>query len=47
VRQDEAEAAVVAEMFAWYADEGRSLYGLAKKLHQDAVRPRVPLQTLA
>jgi site-specific DNA recombinase len=39
VRQDEAEAAVVAEMFAWYADEGRSLYGLAKKLHQDAVRP--------
>ena len=39
VRQDQAEAAVVAEMFAWYADEGRSLYGLAKKLHQDAVRP--------
>jgi site-specific DNA recombinase len=39
VRQDEAEAAVVAEMFTWYADEGRSLYGLAKKLHQDAVRP--------
>ena len=39
VRQDEAEAAVVAEMFAWYADEGRSLYGLANKLHQDAVRP--------
>ena len=39
VRQDQAEAAVVAEMFAWYADEGRSLYALAKKLHQDAVRP--------
>ena len=39
VRQDRAEAAVVAEMFAWYADEGRSLFGLAKKLHQDAVRP--------
>ena len=37
VRRDEAEAAVVAEMFAWYADEGRSLYGLAKRLQQDAV----------
>src|ERR687893_1719111 len=37
VRQDEAEAAVVAEMFAWYADEGRSLYGLAKKLHQGSM----------
>ena len=37
VRRDEAEAAAVAEMFAWYADEERSLYGLAKKLQQDAV----------
>ena len=37
VRRDEAEAAVVAEMFAWYADEGHSLYSLAKKLQQDAV----------
>jgi site-specific DNA recombinase len=39
VRQDEAEAAVVAEMFAWYADEGRSLYGLVRKLQRDAVAP--------
>ena len=37
VRRDEAAAAVVAEMFAWYAEEGRSLYGLAQKLQQDAV----------
>ena len=37
VRRDEAEAAVVAEMFAWHAEEGRSLYGLAKKLRRDAV----------
>ena len=37
VRRDEAEAAVVAEMFAWYAEEGRSLYGLAQKLQRDAV----------
>ena len=22
-------------MFAWYAEEGRSLYRLAQKLHQD------------
>ena len=34
VRRDEAEAAVVAEMFAWYAEEGRSLYGLAQKLQR-------------
>jgi site-specific DNA recombinase len=37
VRRDEAEAGVVAEMFAWYAEEGRSLYGLARKLQRDAV----------
>ena len=37
VRRDAAEAAVVAEMFAWYAEEGRSLYGLAQKLQRDAV----------
>ena len=37
VRRDEADAAVVAEMFAWYAEEGRSLYGLAQKLQRDAV----------
>jgi site-specific DNA recombinase len=39
VRQDEAEAAVVAMMFAWYAEEGRSLFGLAKRLQGDAVVP--------
>jgi site-specific DNA recombinase len=39
VRLDEAQAAVVSEMFAWYADEGRSLFGLAKKLQQEAVTP--------
>jgi site-specific DNA recombinase len=39
VRQDAAEAAVVAEMFAWYGEVGRSLYGLAKKLQRDAVAP--------
>jgi site-specific DNA recombinase len=37
VRRDEAEAAIVAEMFAWYAEEGRSLYGLAQRLQQGAV----------
>jgi site-specific DNA recombinase len=37
VRRDEAEAAAVAEMFAWCAEEGRSLYGLAQKLQRDAV----------
>ena len=39
VRLDEAQAAVVSEMFAWYADEGRSLFGLAKKLQRDAIAP--------
>jgi len=27
-----AEAATVADMFGWYAEEGRSLFGLAKRL---------------
>jgi site-specific DNA recombinase len=39
VRLDEAQAAVVSEMFAWYADEGRSLFGLAKKLQRVAIAP--------
>ncbi len=39
VRRDEAEAAVVAEMFAWYAEEGRSLFGLAQRLRRDDVTP--------
>ena len=39
VRQDPTEAAAVAEMFVWYAEEGRSLYSLTKKLHQDGVAP--------
>ena len=39
VRCDEAEAAAVAEMFAWYGEAGRSLYGLAQKLLSDAIPP--------
>ena len=39
VRRDEGEAAVVAEMFAWYAEEGRSLFGLAQRLRRDNVAP--------
>ena len=39
VRLDEAQAAVVGEIFAWYADEGCSLFGLAKKLQENAVAP--------
>jgi site-specific DNA recombinase len=39
VRCDEAEAAAVAEMFAWYAEEGRSLHRLAQKLRADGIPP--------
>jgi site-specific DNA recombinase len=39
VRIDTAQAAVVAEIYAWYADEARSLFGLATKLQRDAVTP--------
>jgi hypothetical protein len=39
VRFDRAEAAVVVEMDGWYAGETHSLFGLAKKLQQDAVPP--------
>jgi site-specific DNA recombinase len=39
VRCGTFEAAAVAEMFAWYAEEGRSLYGLAQKLRSDVVPP--------
>ena len=39
VRREEGEAAVVAEMFAWYAEEGRSLFGLAQRLRRDDVAP--------
>src|SRR3954467_12059768 len=39
VRLDAARAAVVSEMFAWYAEAGCSLFGLAKKLHRDGVAP--------
>jgi hypothetical protein len=31
---------MVAEMDGWYADEAHSLFGLAKKLQQDAVPQR-------
>lgn len=33
-----AEAVVVVDMFAWYAEEGRSLFGLAKRLQERGVR---------
>ena len=39
VRQDGAEAAVVATLFALYADERCSLFSLASKLQRDAVLP--------
>jgi site-specific DNA recombinase len=39
VRREEGEAAVAAEMFAWYAEEGRSLFGLAQRLRRDGVAP--------
>ena len=39
VRQDEAEAAVVAALFALYAEERCSLFSLARKLQRDAVLP--------
>src|SRR5215212_7415682 len=39
VRLDAARAAVVSEMFAWYAEAGCSLFGLAKKLHRERVSP--------
>jgi site-specific DNA recombinase len=39
VRCDGSEAAIIGEMFAWYADEARSLYGLAKRLQRDDVAP--------
>src|ERR687885_1975225 len=37
VRRDEVEAALAAEMFAWYAEEGRSLFGLARKLRHEEI----------
>jgi site-specific DNA recombinase len=37
VRLDPAEAAVVAEMFAWFLRDGRGLLGLVKHLHEMGV----------
>jgi site-specific DNA recombinase len=34
VRLDEAEAAVVRDLFAWFADEGASVCELARRLHR-------------
>ena len=34
VRLDEAEASVVRELFAWFADEGASVCELARRLHR-------------
>jgi site-specific DNA recombinase len=39
VRQDEAEAAVVATLFALYDDERCSLFSLASKLQREAIMP--------
>ena len=38
VRIEEAEAAVVREMFAWYADEAHSFCSLARLLEQRGIR---------
>ena len=38
VRTDPTEAALVAEMFRWYAEEGRSFMAVAKRLHEQGVR---------
>jgi site-specific DNA recombinase len=38
VRNDPTEAAVVADLFRWYADEGRSLMAAVKRLHDLKVR---------
>jgi len=41
VRLDEAEAAVVRDLFTWFADEGTSIYGLQRRLDQlGTVSPR-------
>jgi site-specific DNA recombinase len=37
VRLDEAEAAMVAQMFAWYLEPGASLYSIAKRLTELAL----------
>ena len=40
-RLDQAEAAVVRDLFAWFADEGTSIYGLQRRLGQlGIVSPR-------
>ena len=38
VRPDPAEAALIAEMFRWYADEGRSFMAVVQRLHDLGVR---------
>ena len=38
VRLDETEAAIVAEMFAWYLEQGGTLYRVAKRLNELGVR---------
>jgi site-specific DNA recombinase len=39
VQPDQAEAAVVAEMYDWYADEAHSLFGLARTCAKSAKTP--------
>ena len=38
VRVEEAEAAIVREMFAWYAEEAHSFCSLARRLQQHGIR---------
>ena len=44
VRIEEAEAAIVREMFAWYADEGHSFCSLARLLEQRGIRTSTGLK---
>lgn len=40
LRVDEAEAALVRQVFAWYAEEGMTLYRLLGKLNASSWKPR-------
>jgi hypothetical protein len=42
VQPDQAEAAVVAEMHGWYADEAHSLFGLAGTCAKTAKSAKTP-----
>jgi len=40
IRIDENEAAMVRQVFRWYAEEGQSLYGVLRKLNGSEWKPR-------